>query len=252
MKHFAWPTALMSLFLLLFAAPNQAMSLPNFAGVVLDEANVIDTNDEAILGLRLLDYEQITKARFLVHTTNKLGEQKIEDYGRSLLAHWHMEGKADPATVLLILSPGAGKVRWQLNPAAQEIFPIEKQNRILKEIMLPYFGKAEFSAGLSRGLDAAANILTSDNSAFAENNLLPGFAKTTPVQNENRLTKNSFESLDFARLEWLLVVLFGLLLACFAFVIPYFTRLFVDHHKRSEKSELRPVGFGGRLSSTSW
>ncbi len=250
MKLLALPAILMSAFAILVAAPLNALAFPNYSGVVSDEARVIDPNDEAILGLRLLDYEGLTNIRFLVHTTNGLGEQKIEDYGRELLAHWHMNAANDPATVLLILSPSAGKVRWQLNPKAKPLFTVEKQDRILREVMLPYFSKADFSAGLSRGLDAAANVLADRAAMPASDSLLPGFAKTTSGA-EASLT-NNLAQFTLARWEWLLIVLLGLSLALLGFAIPSLSNSLVNRRRQAEKSDLRPVGFGGRLASTSW
>ena len=250
MKLFALPTVFLSLLVLFLALPNQALGFPNYSGVISDDARIIEPNDEAIMGLRLLDYEGLTNLRFLVHTTNDLGTQKIEDYGRELLAHWHMNGDKDPATILLILSPSAGKVRWQLNPAAKPIFPAEQQDRILKEVMLQYFSKADFSSGLSRGLDAAANILADRNSPSRINNLLPGFAKT--VTSNQAASGNNLAQLALPKWEWFLVVLFGLLLALLAFAVPSLTGYLINRGRRRQQSELRPVGFGGRMSSTSW
>jgi uncharacterized membrane protein YgcG len=253
MKSVALSGFIGSLLFLAVSYITVAQSLPDYLGVVSDQANAIEANEEAILGLKLLDNETLTGHKFLFHTTSDLGGRSIEEYGANLLGHWHLNSATTPPATLLILAPNAGLVRWQLNEAAQKEFPLASQNRVLNEIMLPFFKKADFFSGVSRGFDAAVDQISIANKRReAKNNVSLAYAKPDQSEASGSGILATLIGPQSLALKLLAILAFGLLLAMTGLLIASLSGRFKRRSISQDRTELKPIGFGGQLTAVSW
>jgi uncharacterized protein len=117
------------------------------AGRVTDAANILPAEDEVRLSGRLARYERDTQHQMVIVTTPSLHGVRIDNFGTCLGNRWKMGRQGHDDGVIVVIAPN------------------ERQMRIATGIgmalaivhrMTPYFAKADYSRGLSVGIDAIA------------------------------------------------------------------------------------------------
>src|SRR5918997_2053865 len=103
--------ALLSLALLVLAAPAAAQTFPQLTGRVVDQANLLSPEQELDLSSKSQALEAQTGAQFVVVTVNSLEGREIEDYGYRLGRHWRLGREKQDNGVILLVAPRERKVR---------------------------------------------------------------------------------------------------------------------------------------------
>ena len=130
---------------------------------VIDHAGLLDTAtkdrvDDIIF--RVLDRSHVD---VIIWTTNSLKGLDIADLARNFISGWeagYLGHLNKNEAVLLLVAPNERKVRIEISAGLAET-PIDLQKRhILDDILLPEFGKGNFSGGIEKGVDEIARIIT--------------------------------------------------------------------------------------------
>ena len=136
------------------AAPAAAQTFPELTGRVVDQANLLDPQQEADLTSRSEALERQTGRQFVVATVNSLDGLEIEDYGTRLGRHWGIGREEEDDGVILLVAPNEKKVRIETGYGAEGFLPDILGGRIIRNDILPRFRAGDMAGGIMAGADA--------------------------------------------------------------------------------------------------
>lgn len=141
--------------LLAFAAtPALAALPPRPDGPVLDQANLLSPEQEALLAQKLQAYNQSSGRAIMVVTLTSLDGQDIQSYGSALGHEWGVGGKETDQGLILIVAPNERKVRIEVGYGLEEYLPDILAAQIVRGSITPKFKANDFAGGISTGIDA--------------------------------------------------------------------------------------------------
>lgn len=145
---------LLSLFLLLAAAPAAAQDFPKLTGRVVDAANIIPPADEAALTQKLEAVETASSRQLVVATVPSLQGNDIADFGYRLGRHWGIGQKGANNGMLLLVAPNERKVRIDVGYGLEPIMTDALSHQIITQQILPAFKRDDYPGGINAGADA--------------------------------------------------------------------------------------------------
>lgn len=148
--------------LLLFAAaafavgggPSAAQAprdLPALTGRVVDNANLLAADREALLTWALAETERATKHQFVVVTLPSLGGEPIEQVGLALGIGWGIGRKGHDDGVLLIVAPNERRVRIEVGNGLVKTLTNAEADAIIQQRILPRFRNGNMAGGILMG-----------------------------------------------------------------------------------------------------
>lgn len=144
-----------SLALVLLIIAQLAMAAPKFpelTGRVVDNANLLTTQQEASL-TRLLAAEEASDSNQLVVVTLKsLQGYNIDVYGYQLGRHWGIGQKGKDNGVLLIVAPNEHKVRIEVGYGLEGVLTDALSSIIIRRDIVPAFKQGQFYKGIKAGV----------------------------------------------------------------------------------------------------
>lgn len=158
------------LVLVAFAAWTSAcraeLSFPPLTGRVVDAANLIPADVEAVLDQKLAALEAKSSDQLVVVTLPSLQGTDIADYGYQLGRAWGIgQGKLNNG-VLLIVAPNDRKVRLEVGYGLEGTLTDALSSYILQGAVLPAFRAGDMPKGIVAGVDAVTEVLTSNESEW--------------------------------------------------------------------------------------
>jgi uncharacterized protein len=186
------------LFTLIWAGT--ALAQPQFpdrgTAPVLDLANIISPEDEAVLSQRLTEFEQRNQRQFVVATIPSLDGYDIADYGYQLGRHWGLGDTENDDGIILLVAPNERKVRIEVGYGLEHIIPDGLAYDIINHDILPRFKAGDMSGGVVAGADSIVRQLE----------LPPEEAAAIAAQaSQPRANGNDF---PFGALFWIAIVFF--------------------------------------------
>ncbi len=150
--------------LITFSASHAEIAIP--AGppnYVVDLAGIIDNNVEAGLDRYLKELEQKTTAQMVILTIKSLEGESMEDFSINV-AHnkWKLGQKGKDNGLLLVVSLGDKKYRFETGYGLEGIIPDSLAGSIGRQYLVPYFRKGDYSTGIFKAALAVINIIASD------------------------------------------------------------------------------------------
>lgn len=147
---------ILAFFLFPFTFPLSAEP-PSPTGYVNDFAGVLDASTTSQLTNILTAFNEQTQNEIAVATVPSLGGEPIENYAVKLYQEWGLgkKGKDNGALILMALNERA--VRIEVGYGLEGIINDAMAGRIIRETMIPWFKKGDFSNGL---LNGAVEIVT--------------------------------------------------------------------------------------------
>ncbi len=130
------------------AAP---IALPSLTGRVVDNANLLAADREALLTWALAETERETKHQFVVVTLPDLSGQPIEKMGLALGNGWGIGRKAHNDGVLLIVAPNERKVRIEVGKGLEKVLTNAEADAIIQQRILPRFRTGNMAGGILMG-----------------------------------------------------------------------------------------------------
>lgn len=125
-----------------FTVKAEELPFPALTGRVVDTANEIPDDQQAILEKELADFEKNTKHQFVVVTIPDLKGNDVDEYTNKLARHWGIgRASADDGIILLQSSgdgkPGSGKIRIEVGYGMEYILTDVRTGRIIRDVMVP-------------------------------------------------------------------------------------------------------------------
>ena len=150
-------------FFILFACllPNQAnaaIQLPELTGRVVDNANMLDEQEEQRLTALLKKHEDATTNQVVVVTVPDLGGNDIEDYSYQLLHHWGVGQDVDNG-VLLVVAKKERKMHIEAGLGLEDTLTDAICANIIDATIMPRFKRGRFGAGIEDGVTGIIDTL---------------------------------------------------------------------------------------------
>lgn len=131
--------------------PEQPIALPALTGRVVDNANLLPADNEALLVRELEKVERFTQHQFVVVTVKSLNGRSIEDFGVALGNTWGIGRKGVNDGVLLIVAPTERKVRIEVGFGLEKALTDAEAQTIINQRIMPRFRKGDMAGGILMG-----------------------------------------------------------------------------------------------------
>mgnify|MGYP003579053884 CR=1 FL=1 len=141
------------------ATPALAQTFPKLTGRVVDQANLLDTAQEADLSAKSAALEQRTGRQFVIATVPNLEGRTIEDYGYRLGREWGIGNEQKDDGVILLVAPAERKVRIETGYGARVFLTDAVSSIIIRESILPKFRDGDFPGGITAGADQIVKMM---------------------------------------------------------------------------------------------
>jgi uncharacterized protein len=153
-------TAALAFCVVIVAAFAWAITFPQLSGRVVDEADILDLQTEALLEQKLAELESKTTNQLVVVTLKSLQGTSIEDYGYQLGRHWGIGQKGVNNGVLLIVAPQERRVRIEVGYGLEGVLTDAVTRLIIENSIFPRFRANDHSGGIARGVDDIIAVLS--------------------------------------------------------------------------------------------
>lgn len=165
--------------LLLFLAQctnkhNYAEEIPDpmkQGGYVSNPDHIISEDAAAQLNELLGRLDQAGKAQIAVVLLNSIQGQVIEDVSHNIFTTWKPGKKDTNNGLVVLLVKDQHKIRFETGYGLEGDLPDVICFRIQQAVMLPYFKRNDYDAGLIKGMEAVAQVLSNPEGSvsFADN-----------------------------------------------------------------------------------
>jgi uncharacterized protein len=161
---------LAALLVLLPAAPAsaQAPAFPVLSGRVVDDADILDVQTEALLEQKLADLESRTTNQFVVVTLRSLQGYDIADYGYRLGRHWGIGRRDKNNGVLLIVAPNERRIRIEVGYGLEGLLTDAVTRLIIENAIVPRFRANDLAGGVTRGADDIVAVLSGQAAEYKQ------------------------------------------------------------------------------------
>jgi uncharacterized protein len=147
---------------------------PALSGMVVDEANILSPQTEALLTTKLRSWQQQSSDQVVVATIPDLRGADIETYSYQLGRVWGIgvgedeEGRRLDNGVLLVIAPNEREVRIDVGYGLEPSLTDAKTSLIIQNGILPAFREGDFDAGAIRGVEGIIGVLSGDEAEWME------------------------------------------------------------------------------------
>lgn len=148
--------------LLVFTLSFSSFSMPKAYNFVNDFSNVVDDNVEKELNDISKNIKEKTGAEISVAVVESLDGKSVEDYANELFRDWAIGDKEKNNGVLLLVSTGDRKIRFEVGYGLEGALNDGKTGAILDEFVVPYLKKDDYSKGVRNGYLAIAQVVAKE------------------------------------------------------------------------------------------
>ena len=135
------------------------IQFPDLIGRIVDEANLLSPENEAIVDKMLRDHEAETSNQVVVVTLQSLQGRSIEEFGVELGRHWGI-GQADTDSgVMLIIAPNERQVRIEVGYGLESILTDARASVIIQNEIIPPFRSGDRTKGVVDGVAEILDVL---------------------------------------------------------------------------------------------
>ncbi len=153
------PAVLLTTALLFSPAASAALEFPALTGRVVDNANLLDPEQERRLSQQLEQHETETSNQVVVVTLPSLQGTTIENYSTRLGRHWRLGQENRDNGVLLVVAPKSRKVRIEVGYGLEGDLPDATAKLIIEKEILPAFRSRDYPGGITAGVDAILSAI---------------------------------------------------------------------------------------------
>ncbi|MCP3734718.1 TPM domain-containing protein [Sphingomonas sp. RP10(2022)] len=206
-----WRAALLMLLAGLIASPAAAQTFPKFTGLVVDAANVLPPETEAVLTAKLEALQKDTKRQLVVATIPDLQGYPLEEYGYKLGRAWGVGMKDVNNGAILFLAPNepAGRrgARIEVGRGLEPILTDALSSVIINQDMIPRLKAGDIPGAMSAGVDAIGQQF---RAAPEEAQARLDAATRQFDQTHRRSSARSGGGVPFGLIVWAIILLFVL------------------------------------------
>lgn len=146
-------TALLCLALVFLAVPGFAQTFPKLTGRVVDEAQLLNPQQEMALEGKLVALEQQSQRQLVVVTVPDLQGYEIEEYGYKLGRAWGIGNKDRDDGAILLVAPKERKVRIEVGYGLEGILTDALSSVIIQREVIPRFKQGDYAGGIAAATD---------------------------------------------------------------------------------------------------
>jgi uncharacterized protein len=153
---------LLAVAVMLYAITGSLQAAPDFpelTGRVVDQANLLSTEQESSLSQQLQAHEKKTTNQVVLVTLNSLQGYDIADFGYQLGRHWGIGQAEHDNGVLLVVAPNERKVRIEVGYGLESTLTDALSRQIIDRRILPRFRQKDYSGGIQEGVAAILGVL---------------------------------------------------------------------------------------------
>lgn len=132
---------------------------PALTGRVVDEAELLSTEQEAELDGRSAALEQRTSDQLVIVTLRGLNGRVLADYARELGNHWGIGQRGRDNGVLLVVVPAERQVRIAVGRGLEPVLTEQITQEIIERDVLPHMRDSQYGAGITAGAEAIISRL---------------------------------------------------------------------------------------------
>ncbi len=145
--------SVLAVFSLLYTSVYAAPNFPELTGRVVDNADILSSNEELMLSNKYAALENKTSAQLVLVTINSLNGYDIADYGYQLGRHWGIGQKDINNGLLIIISLQDRKMRIEVGYGLEGVITDAIAHNIVHEVMRPEFKKSNYYNGINKASD---------------------------------------------------------------------------------------------------
>ncbi len=136
-----------------------AADFPKPTGPVNDFAGLLDGPTKASLTTLIDAVEKETTAEIAVATVTTLDGMSVEEYANKLFKEWGIGQKGRDNGVLLLVAPTERNMRIEVGYGLEGVLPDGLAGNVMRDDMLPQFGRGDYQGGIVRGVERLAAII---------------------------------------------------------------------------------------------
>ena len=171
------------------------------------------------------------EADVFVVVLSSIGDDNIEEFANDLFNFWGIGERERNNGMLMLMVEDQHKLRFETGYGMEEIFPDALCNKIIYDVIIPYFKEDDYNEGLYQGVCAVAGVLGQ----------LPEDAGVTPDQltswiNADEPVQSGDEKWGF--FEWALLIAYLIFAIVFFFIFVNSLRKNVQRLKNDNEEEV--------------
>ena len=143
------------------------LPIPALTGRVVDQASILNQQQERDLTSKLAALERKSGDQVVVVTLKSLQGRPIEDWGLALGRGWGIGQKGKDNGVLLIVAPNDRELRIEVGYGLEGTLPDATANAIINNVVVPRFKAGNMYGGINDGVDAIGRALAGESPSFA-------------------------------------------------------------------------------------
>lgn len=130
-----------------------------------DPDDLIDPENQAKIDQILQQVEQKYSAEVFVVALNSIGDVEIKPFATELFNTWKIGKASNDNGMLIVLALNKKQITIETGLGMEGVFPDAICYRIIQNVMVPLVQEGQVGAGLLKGVESIASILTDPNAA---------------------------------------------------------------------------------------
>lgn len=150
--------------------------VPALTGRVVDRADLLGADTEAVLVAKLQAHEDSTSNQIAVLTVPSLNGENLEEWATEVFRTWGL-GQADRDNgVLLLIARDDRKIRIEVGFGLEGALPDATAGAIIRDEMTPRFRDGDFEGGTLAAVEAIVGSIQGEYVAAEASGEMPGWA----------------------------------------------------------------------------
>lgn len=138
---------------LLLVSPAWAQDFPKLTGPVVDQADILTPDQEAVLDGKLRGLLTTTQRQMNIVTVNSLDGYEASDYAIRLGEHWQLGDKARDDGLILLIAPNERQMFIATGRGTEVYVTDAFAGRIVRNVLRPAFREGDFFGGIDKATD---------------------------------------------------------------------------------------------------
>ena len=206
---------------MVLAMPAFAQDFPKLTGPVVDQADILTPEQEAVLDGKIRGLQANTQRQMTIATVSTLDGYEVSDYAFRLGEHWGLGDKARDDGLLLLIAPNDRKMWIAVGRGLEPYVTDAFSGRVVRNTLRPAFQSGDFFGGI----DAATDQL------IAQMQLSPE-ALEAQAREQAKRDADAASGVDFGTVIFWLIIFF-------VFILPLI-RSFARRGKKHKSKRKKP------------
>jgi uncharacterized protein len=135
------------------------VAVPPLQARVTDLTGTLKPDEKAGLESRLAAFEAEKGSQIAILLVPTTEPETIEQYSIRVVDTWKLGRKGIDDGVLVLLAKQDRTVRIEVGRGLEGVIPDAVANRVVEDVMIPFFKRGDFYGGLSEGIDSIFSLV---------------------------------------------------------------------------------------------